>query len=270
MIPNYIFQTWKTKTNIDPIRSKYVKSIKQYNPSMKYYLYDDQDCDTFVKDKFPKYYPYYQKLELPVQKADLWRYLVIYYYGGYYLDIDCISVKSFSKLIKKYNKDKDYDDCNDLLIIEVENPAPLKFINGFPRNPQYAQYWFGATPRHPAILEVIKLVIRNIRNIKDHDHDHNNISDEETLFLTGPVPWTDGITKYEKNKKDSSIYKIKQNIYDTIAVPFNTQLIYKHKNTPVIHKCAGSWRLPSSNRKFFIIFFVIIIILLLLLIVYFK
>lgn len=261
-IPNYIFQTWKTKKNIDSKRKRYIKTVKLYNPDMEYFLYDDEDCSQFVQDKFPQYYTLYTQLKIPVQKADLWRYLVIYYYGGYYLDIDCKSVRGFSNIkIPPDNK-------KDLLITEIENPVPLKPIDGFPRNPQYAQYWFGATPRHPAIKKVIERVIKNIqsRNAKSKNTQLKNAKsknygkgDEETLYLTGPVPWTDGIKNHMKHHT-KDIYCIQPNYADVCAVKIDTQLIHNYKNTPVIHCADGSWR-TEDNSNYLTVVMVIIVIL---------
>ena len=262
-IPNYIFQTWKTKTNVDSKRSKYINSIKIHNSNMEHFLYDDSDCDIFVRDKFPRYYKLYNELELPVQKADLWRYLVIYYYGGYYLDIDCKSVKSFRN-ISNSNKE-------NLLIVEQENPCPFKPLNGFPRNPQYAQYWFGATPRHPAIKNVINRVIKNINNKIDNDKGDKNINDKninnKTLFLTGPGPWTDGIVDHIKQSGKKDVYIIKPNRFDILSIGIDTDLIHKYKNTPVIHQAAGSWRVKDDNddNYYYIIFIILVIIMLIIL-----
>lgn len=215
-----VFQTYKTKI-LNSRLSKYTKTITDYNPGIKYHLYDDNDCDMFIRDYYPKIYKYYIRLKKPVEKADLWRYLIIYHYGGHYLDIDCRVTTRFKRL--PTNK--------DLLVVELENPCPLKPIDGFPRCPQYAQYWFAATPKHPAIWEVIKRVIKNIKY-------HPN---KKTLYLTGPVPWTDGIKKYYKTNKNQ-IKIIKPNYFDVISKAIDTQLIHNHKNIPIIHQGMGTWK----------------------------
>ena len=253
-IPNYIFQTWKTK-DADSKRTKYINTIKLFNPNSEYFLYDDYDCDKFVRDKFPQYYPFYKQLKLPVQKADLWRYLIIYYYGGYYLDIDCKAVRSFNNVYipNKYRKNK------NLLIVETENPAPLKPLDGYPRNPQYAQYWFGATPSHPAIMKVIQRVIHNIKVNKNS----RRVSDGATLYLTGPVPWTDGINDYQHSNHSNEVYMIRRNLADVCSVGIDTQLLHKYKNTPIIHQAAGSWRDKTKDNDSVIVLAVTILTLVL-------
>ena len=52
-------------------------------------VFDDHDCLVFVAQYFPELVDVYQTLR-PVEKADLWRYLVILERGGVYADVDTI------------------------------------------------------------------------------------------------------------------------------------------------------------------------------------
>lgn len=244
MIPKIIFSTWKSKTDLGNF-TECVNSVKNKNKDFNYIIYDDNDCDLFVRQYYPQYYKYYIKLELPVQKADLWRYLIIYHYGGWYCDMDIYSYLSFNSI-----KILNYE--TDLMIIEQEFPAPLK--PAF--NTQYAQYWFASTPKHPVLFDIIEQVIYNIKNEKYN----KNMGDEYTLHLTGPIPFTEIILK---NKKDN-VYIIKPNISDTLCQPLYTisSFLGKYKNTPVVHRCEGSWRISNNNHIFIIIFTVIFFVIL--------
>ena len=246
-IPKIIYSTWKSKTNLGNFTES-VESIKKHNKNFKYIIYDDEDCNIFVKNHYPEYYKYYTKLELPVQKADLWRYLIIYYYGGWYCDMDIYSYKSFEtiEIPLKYEL---INENEDLMIVEQEFPAPLKPLPY--NNIQYAQYWFGATPRHPVLLKIINKVIDNIKNMKCK----NQKGDDYTLHLTGPVPFTNTILKYKNN----NVYIIEPNISDTLSQPlFNiSSFLGEWKNIPVVHRCEGSWR--TSNNNYIIIIIVIVL-----------
>lgn len=96
-------------------RSKIKKKIinfRRMNPLYKYYLYDDKEIDEFVN----KYYEgeiadCYNKLNIIVAKVDFWRYLILYKYGGIYVDMDSSINKNLDKLIKE----------NDQAIISVES-----------------------------------------------------------------------------------------------------------------------------------------------------
>ena len=83
MIPKNIYQTQKSQ---DFINSRY--RLKEGQDSWKkheakgfnYHFYNDQECDSFIKEHFNDIYDAYQKLPIPVMKADLWRYCVVYHY----------------------------------------------------------------------------------------------------------------------------------------------------------------------------------------------
>lgn len=266
-IPNRIFQTWKTKTHIDKGRKSCIRSLRRHNSEMEYLMYDDRDCELFVKDNYSRdIYDKYMRLEHPVQKADLWRYLVIYHYGGYYFDVDCYCVKPL-KSIKIPLK---YRDRDNLLVAVRESPRPFTVTSGFPRNPQYAQYWFGATPRHPAIWKVIKRVLHNIDSSKQLKEKYSK--DDYTLYLSGPVPWTDGLATYLSKSKDNSedICILIHNWYDAIDNTFLSNLLSKYRSIPVMHKCMGSWRDGSKCGSMSYIVTTIIILLIVLLLICWK
>ena len=99
-IPLIIHQTWKTK-DLDGKFKQGVQSWKTLNPEFEHRLYDDTDCLNFVKINYPMYLQFYKNLELPVHKADIFRYLVIHKYGGIYTDIDTLCLKNIKTTLDK-------------------------------------------------------------------------------------------------------------------------------------------------------------------------
>ena len=68
--------------------AKSVLKIKQLNPRFNYHLFDDKDCENFIKTHFkPDVLNAFKKLIPGAYKADLWRYCILYIKGGIYLDI---------------------------------------------------------------------------------------------------------------------------------------------------------------------------------------
>lgn len=87
MIPKQLFQTWYSKTLPECIAKERDAMIKA-NPQIKFYLYDDHDCEKFLKKFFPpRVLKAYQDLIPGSYKADLWRLCILYIYGGFYMDI---------------------------------------------------------------------------------------------------------------------------------------------------------------------------------------
>ena len=110
IIPLNIYQTWHT-LELPHNMNKNMLLLKQQNPEFTHYLYDDTMCRDFISNNFDSDVLYaYDTLKPQAYKADLWRYCVIYKYGGIYLDVKFSCINNF-KLINL--TDKEYF-CNAL------------------------------------------------------------------------------------------------------------------------------------------------------------
>jgi len=95
MIPKNIFMTWHTK-DLPYHMKENVEKIKRENPEFNVYVYDDEDCKKFLKEHFdPKVLDAYNSLVPGAYKADLWRYCILYIYGGIYIDIKLQPINGF-------------------------------------------------------------------------------------------------------------------------------------------------------------------------------
>jgi len=86
-VPLKIFLTWETKKL--PINMyNNILLLQKMNPEFDIYLYDDQDRINFIKDNFNQdVLDAYNSLRPGSYKSDLWRYCIIYKYGGVYFDM---------------------------------------------------------------------------------------------------------------------------------------------------------------------------------------
>ena len=91
MIPRIIYQTFKTK-ELTPAFQKFVDLWKDNNSGYEYRFYDDKMCDSFMKDFDPRVWRAYRRIIPGAFKADLWRYCVLYTYGGVYADLDTLCI----------------------------------------------------------------------------------------------------------------------------------------------------------------------------------
>lgn len=176
MIPKNIFQTHKSMNYINS-KSKLVEAVnswKKYNSTFKYCFFNDEMCNNFMMKNFSgNIYKAYQKLPISVMKADLWRYCIIYKFGGIYADVDTICKISPNIFIN-----------DSLLCIVPENSVHL------------CQWVFSAPPNSPILKSIIDLSTERILNIPEIKGEHI------IHHLTGPGVFTDGIEKYlkENNK----------------------------------------------------------------------
>jgi len=164
-IPRRIYQTWKTK-NLPWGIKQVIKNMMDLNPSYTHYLYDDIEIDNFVLENYKgEIYDAFNMLNIGASRADLWRYLILYKYGGIYLDIDAAILKPLDTLIEK----------DDTAIITREMFEGL-----------FNQWILIFKKGHPLLKEIITQCVENIKNKSS-----NNI-----LHLTGSTVITNIINKF--------------------------------------------------------------------------
>lgn len=87
MIPLVLHQTWKS-AELPADLAAFQQSFVRHNPTITLRFYDDAAMDRFVAERFPAYAATYEGIRFPVQKADLFRVLVVLAEGGIYADMD--------------------------------------------------------------------------------------------------------------------------------------------------------------------------------------
>ena len=132
-IPYNIFQTWHT-LNLPFYMKQNVDLLKNDNPSFNYYLYDDAMCRDFIQSYYDEDTLYAFDTLIPgAYKADLWRYCVLYVYGGIYLDIKykCINDFTLNTLLNKEQYVRDYYNgiYQALLVCLPKNKILMKCID---------------------------------------------------------------------------------------------------------------------------------------------
>jgi mannosyltransferase OCH1-like enzyme len=173
-IPKNIFQTHKSLVYlISKKKSKILNAMntwRRFSNNYNYYFYNNQMCDKFMKNNFDeKINNAYFKLPMGVMKADLWRYCIIYKYGGIYADADTVC-----------NIHPDIFINNSYLTVAPE-----------PGHPYFCQWTFAAPAGSPILKTIIDLCVERILKTE--------IKGEHIIhYLTGPQCFTDGIAKYLK------------------------------------------------------------------------
>lgn len=139
-IPKIIHQIWigpnkKPDVWMNTFSKDYVKS----NPEWKYILWDDENIYELFEE-FPLMLKIYNIEPTYNGKSDLLRYLILYKYGGLYIDADSVWInkKSFNSLFKEIkesniffayvNNEKKYI-CGGVMGSSKKNIYLLKIIN---------------------------------------------------------------------------------------------------------------------------------------------
>lgn len=182
MIPRDIHITWKTKdrTAMPRWMPGYLQGWQDLNPRHRLHLWDDQDCEELIRSEQENLrrdlgidiVDLYHQLAKPVEKSDLWRYVVIYTRGGIYTDADtaCLS------------------PCDEWIL--PEDRALVGFESFKIEHPtQYCQWTFAAEPGHPFLGLLLQRVARAI-------HDVTGDGSKATLQRTGPLVFTDALIEF--------------------------------------------------------------------------
>jgi mannosyltransferase OCH1-like enzyme len=141
VIPRIIFQAWHSDNLPNSVRFC-IENIKRCNPNFYHYLYNDEKCREFIKEYFSvNILKAYDSIIPPAIKIDLWRYCILYKYGGIYLDVKyfCVNGFNFNYLIDKEYFCKDIKDSgsgiyNAIIICKPNNEIMKKCIDQVVKN----------------------------------------------------------------------------------------------------------------------------------------
>ena len=147
-IPKRIIQTGRSR-DLPLLHRAAVANIKLLNPDFEYSFFDDDDVVQFFDREFPQYRTLFDSFRLPIQRYDFFRYLAIYRYGGFYLDLDVLLASSMASLTA-YGCIFPFEDLNINRFLRQHHRMDWTIGN----------YAFGATPEHPFLWKVILNCIR--------------------------------------------------------------------------------------------------------------
>lgn len=168
MIPKIIWQTYKDPFDqLQPYMIGAVNTWKEKNPEYEYRYMDDMQAADFVLKEYGKeWHDIFISLPVGVMRGDLWRYMIIYKYGGVYTDLDTECINPISNWLNE-----EYD-----MIVCPETDK------------HFCQWTFAANAGHPILKSVLD-------TIKDKLSKPEYGSPHFVHTHTGPAIWTDGINK---------------------------------------------------------------------------
>ena len=230
MIEKNIFQSWYT-TVLHPRIQEKIDKLKENNSEYNYFLYTDEDMDRFVNENYPgEISECYNKLNIIVAKVDFWRYLVLYKYGGVYLDMD----SSIEVPLKDFIQDE------DSAIITAE------------RNPNvYVQWALIFSKGHPILKKTIEFVVDNIKNNRYPNDIHR---------MTGPTVYSCAINAihleyfntiifhYTIHPNTNITYKHNDISYRLYSIDYNNDFHFKHSAFSYLYQNKKPWRVEQLEN----------------------
>jgi mannosyltransferase OCH1-like enzyme len=224
MIPKNIFQSWYT-INLHPTIQKHINKIKIMNPDYNHKIYTDDEIDAFVNENFPGIIANcYNKLNIIVAKVDFWRYLILYKYGGIYLDMDSSINQPLNQLIK---------DTDEAIITAEKNPNV------------FVQWALIFNKEHPILKKTIDLIIENISYNKYPNDIHR---------MTGPSVFSEAVNFVHINNNGRKIrhnlihknfdmtFNCRNSSYRIYSIDYNEYLTFKYDESYLLYETKEHWR----------------------------
>jgi len=152
IIPLHLYTCWHTK-DLPPLMQKNYDLLVQGNPKIKFHLYDENDCRSFIQHNFHQEVLKAYDSFIPCSyKSDLWRFCVLYINGGIYMDIKyrCVNGFHFIALTEKEYFVRDLNTHNvytALIVTKPKNEIMLKCIQQIVKNSKNKYY--GTDPLDP-------------------------------------------------------------------------------------------------------------------------
>lgn len=130
-IPHIIHQTGPTlKSKWHARWEEWSETWKQNYPDFEYKFWNDEDIDAFMKENYPDAYPLFSSYQHQVQRADMFRYYVLYHYGGIYADLDYECFQKF------------FDELPEGKVSIVESPFAAEEVqNSLMASPKSHPFW---------------------------------------------------------------------------------------------------------------------------------
>lgn len=222
-----IHQIWLQGENNIPVKFRdNITKTKNLHKKWNYILWDDLKIIKLLRTNDKLLNTYY-KLEYLHQKVDFARYVILYIYGGIYIDIDAYAIKSLDKLVDLHKKYK-------LIVSKLR-------INNFEKLILGSEINNGIIIAHKksiVLLDLIKSIIET---------PHCKFYQNKIMCInsvTGPNRFSRIINKYVKYENEVLI------LDNDYFEPCNLDICKETKNTYIVHIHEGSWYSSTLKNVF--------------------
>jgi hypothetical protein len=221
MIPKIIHQTYRDHDALPEIYALCERQITALHPEYEYKFWTDDDMYTFMRSEFPTYWSKFAALPRVIMQIDMFRYFLMYKYGGVYADLDYYVLRPLDGLLV----DKE-------IILPVNNEG----LDGTPLS--IGTSILASRPGHPFWRILMNSLFTIDRSAADFDSDSNVDMSE---FGTGAAFVHSMWSTYAS--EDKSIYLPCKAMFHP---PSKQSLMYlerlRAQGVYGMHWCSGLWR----------------------------
>jgi hypothetical protein len=257
-IPRIIHQTFSARSRMPSVLEQNCRAIEALNPDFSYRFYDDGDRERFIGDTYGEaILARYRRIDpaYGAARADLFRYLCVYHFGGVYLDVKVAVTRPLGEGLR--------DD--DAFLLSQWDHAPGSPHAGWGTHRRLAaipggefQQWHViASPGHPYLAAVIAEVLSNIDRFDPFAFANPW---EAVICTTGPVVYTQSIHRIlaahpHRRLSGSEEIGLHYSVFETSADPEAHRRLYRDyrkAETPLVRQpfpLSLIWPLLNLLRK---------------------
>jgi mannosyltransferase OCH1-like enzyme len=187
-IPKIIWQTYETPfKELLPEAKACIQTWIDKNPKWNYIYMNAEERESFVLREFGKdWHDLFIGCNLGIVKANIWRCMVTYVYGGVYCDLDT--------------------KCNDPIDTWIDNRYIMILARDDDGNPEeFAIHTFASAPQNKVLLLILEEIKHNLAN--------NKIKIKDVISLSGETVWTK-IIKGLEDEYNIFCYPKKSNMFN--------------------------------------------------------
>lgn len=220
MIPKLIHQTYRDY-ELPEIYALCAQQMRALHPDYTYKFWTDDEMYAFMHTEFPTYWSKFSALPRVIMQVDMFRYFLLYKYGGIYADLDYYMLRPLDGMLTGK---------------ELVLPVDCEAADGTPLC--VGNCIFASRPQHPFWKKLMDSLFTIDRSAADFDVD-NNVDKSE--FGTGPAFVYAMWRTYSAD--DASIYLPPRHLFHP---PSKQSLMYlerlRAQGAYGMHWCSGLWR----------------------------
>lgn len=230
-IPKILHQTWKDH-NLPKGLERLSNTWQKHHPDWEFRLWTDADNNKFIETFFPSFKERYESYPSNIQRVDAVRYLILYQYGGMFVDLDFECYKNMEDIL------------DDVTCLFGQEPAAHCQLHD--KHQIISNALMAAAPGHAFLREIYQELNRPPVQV----HDKNSA----VLESTGPFMVT---RMYEGYKNREEIKLLDHDLVYPLTKAEIAQLFTEGIKTPEVeckmkqayamHYYAGTWWDANSN-----------------------
>ena len=156
-----LYQTWESN-DFGKRHAKEIQKFRSLNPGLDFYIYNKEQRDAYMLNSWGSkpIYLAYKNAKFGQIRADIFRYCIVYEFGGYYFDISKGCSVPLNTLHSPNSVGLIANESNDRL---EPVPTNLLTIYGEPKK-LFVQWAFGFAPNSPILKIAIDMIESHIED----------------------------------------------------------------------------------------------------------